>query len=164
MISDFDNFICDLRYSLESEYSVASCTQNEVKEMIEKYDIENDFSMISFEESNDTYFKADTDSSLFLNSLDYDYDWLYLYEGCDIDNPIALICLHDNYDTIIIDALEVNKKYRHQGIASRIVGIIESCASETYDRVLLTPFDTDADEFWKHLNYEENGQFYTKDI
>ena len=136
--------------------------QDYVKDRVqEDYNYEQ-FPMVCFEETGDSNFTMDIDHSRFLNNKDYDLDW---FVGTDYDaNPVYLLCLKTAGNCISVEAFEVNKSMRHQGIGANVISIVESIASTYYDFISVSPFDTNAINFWEHMEYVEgkNGQWIKK--
>jgi hypothetical protein len=66
----------------------------------------------------------------------------------------------------IIDVLEVNEDMRRHGLGGNIVSIIESVAETYYPTISVSPFDTDAINFWEHMKYykEENYSNWVKKL
>lgn len=154
-------FIEDLIMSLENVVSDVSCVnQRELKFLLRKF--HKEFPMISFERTNDSNNEVNPEESQFLNNSDHDGHW---FIGFDEDNICFVVNLKDTYDCLEIDAFEVNDTKRGMGLGSNVVSVIESAAEdEGYNFVKISPFDTDAINFWEHMEYREgnNGYWFKK--
>ena len=124
---------------------------------------QDNFPMICNEYTPDSNFDVDIDESKFLNDKSYNGTWIV---GCDDDTFNFLICLKTYEQILFIDVLEVNEDMRGQGLGGNIVSIIESVAETYYPTISVSPFDTDAINFWEHMEYykEENYQSWIKKL
>ena len=86
--------------------------------------------------------------------------------GCNDDTIDFLVCLKSYEQMLFIDVLEVNEEMRGQGLGGNIVSIIESVAETYYPTISVSPFDTDAINFWEHMEYykEENHSNWVKKL
>ena len=143
---------------------VSDGNQEYVKDHILMDDCQDMFPMVSNEFTNDSGFTVDINESKFLNDGDYDCTWLV---GCDYDDNMKyLLCLksYGKARTLSIEAFEVNKSMRGQGLGANVVSVVESVAEKYFDFISVSPFDTDAINFWEHMEYEEanNGKWIKK--
>lgn len=150
-------FLDDLVERLETTTctNVRVCEQKDIVDIISEFDPQeglNDFPMVCFETSTDCQFNVPSSESKFLHSKDYNCTWI---AGCDDDCVNFLICLKSVENTIHIEAFEVNVNMRGDGLGGTIVTVIESIAEMYYDYVVVSPFDTDAMNFWGHMEYKE---------
>ena len=143
---------------------VTEADQKYVKEHILVDDYQDMFPMVSNEFTNDSGFTVDINESKFLNDKDYNYTWLI---GKDYDENINYVLCLKSYEkekTLSIEAFEVNKDMRGQGIGANVISVIESVAQNYFNFITVSPFDTDAINFWEHMEYEEgkNGKWVKK--
>lgn len=151
-------FVDDLVESLESCTStgVKVCEQKDVKTELVNQDLLDRFPMISFEKTNDSQFLVDVDESKFLNDPGHQGSWILASDWDDV--PLFIINLKSKGNILYIDALEVNVDERGQGLGGRVVSIIENVACNYFDYVVISPFDTDAINFWEHMGYIEDDK------
>ena len=157
-------FVDDLLERLETlSDTVNVIDQKSLKNTIILLGCQNQFPMICYEHTNDSNFDVDMDESKFLNDRNYNGTWIV---GCDDDAFNFLICLKTYEQILFIDALEVNEDMRGQGLGGNIVSIIESVAEPYYPTISVSPFDTDAINFWEHMEYykEENHSNWIKKL
>lgn len=143
---------------------VTSTSQEDVKKCIQKGNCQDMFPMVSNEFTNDSRFTVSIDESKFLNDKDYHYTWII---GSDNeDNMKFLLCIreYEREKTLSIEAFEVNKDMRGYGIGGNVVSVIESVAQNFFKFISVSPFDTEAMNFWNHMEYEEskNGHWVKK--
>lgn len=119
---------------------------------------ENQFPMICNEHTPDSNFEVTVDESKFLNSRDYNGTWIL---GGSEDSIDFILCMKTYEQILFIDVLEVNSFMRNQGIGGNVVSIIESVAEQYFSSIMVSPFDTDAINFWEHMEYyqEKNGNW-----
>lgn len=115
------------------------------------------FPMICFEKTDDSAFEVSIDESVFLNDSSHNGFWIM---GQDDDYIHFILNLKENNGSLEIDAFEVNANMRNEGIGGNIVSMIESMAENYYDSIIVSPFDTDAMNFWEHMEYEEGKNGY----
>lgn len=141
--------------------TVNTIDQESLKDIIILFGSQNRFPMVCNEYTPDSNFEVGIDDSKFLNDGNYNDTWII---GCDDDTINFLVCLKTYERTLFIDALEVNEDMRGQGLGGNIVSIIESAAETYYPVISVSPFDTDAINFWEHMEYEEskNGHWVKK--
>lgn len=140
---------------------VTEADQEYVKEHILADDCQDMFPMVSNEFTTDSWFTVDINESKFLNDGDYDCTWLV---GCDYDDNMSYVLCLKSYGkdkTLSIEAFEVNKDMRGQGIGANVISVIESAVQNYFDFISVSPFDTDAINFWEHMEYVEgkNGKW-----
>ena len=155
-------FIDDLLERLETlSDTVNIIDQKSLKNTIILYGCQNRFPMVCNEYTPDSNFDVDIDESKFLNDGSYNGTWII---GYDDDTINFLICLKTYEQILFIDVLEVNDDMRGQGLGGNIVSIIESVAETYYHTISISPFDTDAINFWEHMEYynEENHLNWVK--
>jgi len=156
-------FIDDLLEKMENlSDTVKVIDQGSLKNIIILYDC-NQFPMICNEYTPDSNFDVDIDESKFLNDRSYNGTWII---GCNDDTIDFLVCLKSYEQMLFIDVLEVNEDMRGQGLGGNIVSIIESVAETYYPTISVSPFDTDAINFWEHMEYykEENHPNWVKKL
>lgn len=135
-------------------FEVTNITQDEVKEDIRYHD---DFKMLANEFTNDSQFSVEIDESKFLNDKNYEKDWFKIFYGDDI----IYVCLRNDEENVEISAIEVNKNYRGDGFGKIVVEAIENYATnQKFKGVKVYSFDTEAESFWNHLGYFDNGNGY----
>ena len=155
-------FVDDLLERLETlSDTINVIDQKSLKNTIILLGCQNQFPMICYEHTNDSNFDVDMDESKFLNDRNYNGTWII---GCNDDTIDFLVCLKTYEQILFIDVLEVNEDMRKQGLGGNIVSIIESVAETYYPTISVSPFDTDAINFWEHMEYykEENYQSWIK--
>ena len=155
-------FVDDLLERLETlSDTVNVIDQKSLKNTIILYGCQNQFPMVCNEYTPDSNFDVDIDESKFLNDGCYNNTWII---GYDDDTINFLICLKTYEQILFIDVLEVNDDMRGQGLGGNIVSIIESVAETYYHTISVSPFDTDAINFWEHMEYynEENHLNWVK--
>lgn len=120
------------------------------------------FPMICFEKTDDSSFEVSMDESKFLNDSSHKGLWIV---GHDDDFIYFILNLKENKDSLEIDTIEVNEHMRGEGIGGNIVSTIENVAEDYYDRIVVSPFDTSAMNFWEHMEYKEiwNG-YWIKEL
>lgn len=134
-------------------------TQDEVRKTIVEMKEYDAFPMICYEHTNDSNFEVEISESKFLNDLSHEGTWIM---GINEDEIVFLLNLKDMGKSILeIDTLEVNDEMRSLGIGANIIATIESVAEDFYDKIVVSPFDTDAQNFWRKMEYDEdkNGIF-----
>lgn len=138
--------------------NVNICRQSEVFDILKETDSFEQFPMISYEYTEDSQFSVEIDESKFLNDKSHDGTWII---GMDDDTINFIINLKATNNILHIDAFEVNKDMRGQEIGGNVISMIESVAYTHFDKIVVSPFDTSATEFWEHLGYieNENGEF-----
>lgn len=147
-------FIADLVERLGFELdTIVKGTQNTVKSKLLELNEYDRFPMISYEHTNDSNFDVDISESNFLNNISHSGTWIM---GINDDEVIFIVNLKNKNNSVLeIDALEIRDELRGQGLGSDIVSVIESVAGQYYTSICVTPFDTDAENFWKCIGYEE---------
>jgi hypothetical protein len=146
----------------DSHCVVTKVSQEYLKEYILEEQNYVPFPMVCKEYTNDSKFMVSVDESKFLNSKDYDRTWLI---GSDYDGyPSFLLCLDSCENNLSIEAFEVNNFMRGKGMGANVLSILESVAEKYYTHISVSPFDTDAMNFWEHMEYVEgkNGQWIKK--
>ena len=130
-------------------------TQKEMKTLLLD---ENQFPMICNEHTPDSNFEVTVDESKFLNDKSHNGTWIL---GGSEDSIDFILCLKTYEQILFIDVLEVNSEMRNQGIGGNVVSIIESVAEQYFSAIFVSPFDTDAINFWEHMEYcqEKNGNW-----
>ena len=84
------------------------------------------------------------------NQTMYEYSY-------DDDNVVFLLCLKSKPGGVEIDTIEINSDMRGEKIGERIVCTIETIAYDNlYTYISVSPFDTDAMNFWEHMEYIED--------
>lgn len=151
-------FIKDIVEDLECElnYEIDVVNQNELKDLLIEFSVGYDmdsFPMISFEQTNDSNVSVDFDESKFLNDPIHDCTWLIGKENGEI---IFVLGLKSHNETLEIDAFEVNINHRKEGIASNVLSSVEYIAERYFNLIELSAFDTDAMNFWEHMEYKMN--------
>lgn len=155
-------FVDELLERLETLSDTVNVTdQTSLKSTIILYGCQDRFPMVCNEYTPDSNFDVDIDESKFLNDRCYNNTWII---GYDDDTINFLICLKTYEQILFIDVLEVNDDMRGQGLGGNIVSIIESVAETYYPTVSVSPFDTDAINFWEYMEYykEENRHNWVK--
>lgn len=158
------DFLIDFHYSLEENgYETCVMTQSELKHKIINNGYEICFPMISNEQSCDCVNIVDIDESLFLNQSDYNSQWVCIYKD---DEILSCICIQNSNDDENIDiaVFEINVNFRQQGYAKSLFNIFENCAYEYYNKICLTPFDSDASSFWVHMGFNDEGYLLVKEL
>ena len=146
----------------DSHCVVTKVSQEYLKEYILEEQNYVPFPMVCKEYTNDSKFMVSVDESKFLNGKDYDRTWLI---GSDYDGyPSFLLCLDSCENNLSIEAFEVNNFMRGKGMGANVLSILESVAEKYYTHISVSPFDTDAMNFWEHMEYVEgkNGQWIKK--
>lgn len=115
------------------------------------------FPMICFERTDDSSFEVPMDESKFLNDSSHKGLWI---AGCDDDIIHFILNLKENNGSLEIDAIEVNVNMRGEGMGGDIVSSIETAAEDRYDKIIVSPFDTTAMNFWEHMGYDEGRNGY----
>lgn len=164
MTTKIIDFLTDFHYELGNlGFNIIPMNQNEVKEYIIDNEVETCFPMICEEKSHDTDFIVDINESLFLNKDDYKHNWLCI---CNEFGVISLMCVHsNNVHDITIDAFEINTEYRNQKYAKQLVEVFENCVYDNqFKYIFLTSFDSHSYSFWEHMNYEDVGFNFVKEI
>ena len=124
-------------------------TQDEVRKTIVEMKEYDAFPMICYEYTNDSNFEVEISESKFLNDLLHEGTWIM---GINEDEIVFLLNLKDMGKSILeIDTLEVNSEMRGLGIGANIIATIESVAEDFYDKIVVSPFDTDAQNFWRKM-------------
>lgn len=163
-MNKLEKFIIDFHYQLEENgFETCFLTQSELKNKIKENGYENNFPMISHEQSSDNINESDINESLFLNKPDYNDKWMGIYKDGEI---CSFICIQNGDDEDIdIGVFEINTDYRGQGYGKDIISIFEECAYDNeYFRIYLTPFDSKASSFWKYMDYDDEGYLFVKEL
>lgn len=150
-------FVKDFIDNLESVLytSVEQTNQKSVKELLTNCEYGEVFPMISSEYTPDSNFNVDISESKFLNDNVHNGCWFVCGEEGDV--IYCLINLKQIGEVLEIDTFEVNKELRCQGIGGNVVNCIEDIAERYFDAIYVSPFDTDAMNFWCHMGYEEDN-------
>ena len=130
---------------------VKSILEDEIDEGLDN------FPMICYEYTEDSDFEVGIDETKFLNDSAHDGDWIM---GGNDEQIEFLVNLKEHGKTLEIDCLEVAKDLRNTGIGRDVVECIEENAREFYDKVIISPFDTEAINFWNHMEYVEGNSGY----
>lgn len=148
-------FIDNLVERLES----VTCTnvyiqsQKNILRTLEINDCIDNFPMVCYEHTSDSNVEVDKSESKFLNDSAHNGLWLV---GCDDDTVVFLLCLKDSPGGVEIDVLEVNSNRRGESFGKNIVDTVELIAEDyACEYILISPFDTDAINFWEHMGYVE---------
>lgn len=158
-------FIKELIYGLErnDKFEIQVMNQQELKIFFEdNYEEYSDcFPMICFEYTDDSpNDEVNFEESKFLNDDEHDGTWLLGYQHGEV---VFIMCLINDNDELEIDTFEVSKQYRGNKFGSYIVDEIEYIASDYFDKVYISPFDTNALNFWKKQGYKGiSGGYYVK--
>jgi GNAT superfamily N-acetyltransferase len=91
--------------------------------------------------------------SKFLNDSSHIGTWIM---GTNEDELIFMLNLKSKGSVLEIDAFEIRDELRGQGLGSNILSVIESVAEQYYSSIIVSPFDTDAMNFWEHIGYVED--------
>lgn len=153
-LTRLDRFIENLQNAFRDGGYHMSCepmTQRQVKQFMSDGHVE-DFPMICSEYTKDSDFLVELDDSNFLNSLQYDHDWISIDDTC-------FLSFHENHpDIFTMDVFELMVEERGYGLAATLLEVIEECASVSYEMINVYPFDSSSELFWKHMGYEENDK------
>lgn len=146
-------FLADLveRFGFEMD-TIVKGDQKKVKEkLIELGDCDH-FPMICYEHTSDSNFDVDITESKFLNDSSHSGTWLM---GINDDEIAFIINLKKKSNSILeIDAMEIRDDLRGQGLGANIVAVIESVAEQYFSAICISPFDTDAWNFWERMEYD----------
>lgn len=160
----FEKFIDNLIEGLErgNKFEITKMNQSELRyfldENIDEYG--QNFPMICYEHTDDSPDEVSFEESKFLNDKEHEGVWIV---GEQFGEVVFIACLQEDDNEIEIDAFEVNTTERGNRIASYVIDEIEYNASTYYDGVYISPFDTNAMNFWKHNGYnEEYAGYYVK--
>lgn len=155
----FDDFEETLIEGIEnSEYcEVEILTQEEVKNIFLD-DYSYNFPMICFEETQDSEWTSDLDTSKFLNDKRYSKNHWYMIKSGD--NIICTMSLYSQQDTLIISVFEIACDCRGMEWGKILLGHIERSAKSFYKDIKLDPFDTNATSFWSHMGFDEDNSDY----
>ena len=147
-------FIDDLveRFGFELD-TVLDGSQDGVKsKLIELGECEH-FPMVCYEHTNDSSFDVDISESNFLNGIAHVGTWIM---GLNEDEVIFVLNLKNKNNSVLeIDAFEIRDELRGQGLGANIVAVIESVAEQYYNAICVSPFDTDAENFWVKMGFQE---------
>lgn len=146
----------DIEIDLENLAPNIDCVnQTELKTLLRgSY---NDFPMICFERTTDSNVEVSPNESKFLNDPSHKGNW---FIGYDDDEIYFIINLKDEGKVVEIDTFEVNQNKRNMKLGSSVVDAIENALSCEYDYIEISPFDTDAINFWEHMGYQEGNNGY----
>lgn len=154
------NFYTDnLREKLQDVFSecglsVTVATQSYVKSNMKEY--ADKFPMIFFEHTNDSNIEVLPEESKFLNDDDYNGMWL-IGKSEDFDEMVFMLCIDDVDHELEISALEINSENRRNGYGQALVNCIINSAYGFYNKIWLSPFDTDAMNFWSAMEFDRNN-------
>lgn len=127
---------------------VECMTQDEVKEELM---YSSDFPMLTNESTGDSPYSVEIDESKFLNDSNYLNSW-FSVNYCGV---VVFVCLKVSENDVVISAIETNNSYRHMGYGSRAIKGVERYAlMDDFDRIVVRPFDSSAEEFWENRGYE----------
>lgn len=160
-------FVDDLVESLNICVGAGGCVykQVDIKKRLGDCNQYDKFPMISFEFTNDSNIQVDVDESKFLNDPMHQGTWIYGTDIFDEDDIVFVVNLKSQDNILYIDTLEVNTDHRKRGLGGRLVSIIENVACNYFDYVVVSPFDTDAMNFWNHIGYiEDNRGNWVRDL
>ena len=149
-------FVDDVIDRLSDEtVNIDSGNQTEMREFIRDYS--KDFPMVCYEHTDDSGFEVSFEDSTFLTDRPHEGLWIWGYDDYDLK---YVVCLKERNRSLEIDAFEVNENMRGEGIGSNIISIIESIGEHYYDDIMVSPFDTNAINFWEHMDYGEGKNGY----
>lgn len=159
-------FLEDLISCLErnNKFEIKQMTQPELKYFLENNIDEygNEFPMICYEHTEDSPEEVSIEDTKFLNDKEHDGIWLI---GEKFGEVVFLLCLKEDDGELEIDTFEVANSERGNKISTFVIDYIEYCAAKYFDAVYISPFDTNAMNFWKHQGYTEDyGGYYTKEF
>jgi len=146
-------FIDDLidRFGCELE-TILCGDQNMVKSKLIEFGDCDRFPMICYEHTNDSNFEVDLSETKFLNDPIHAGTWIM---GINDDEIVFILNLKNrNNISFEIDVFEVRDELRGSGIGSNLIAVVESVAEEYYKCIVVSPFDTDAQNFWEKMEYE----------
>ena len=110
--------------------------------------------MICYEYTPDSNVEVDPSESKFLNYSSHSVTLLFVF---DDDNVVFLLCLKSKPGGVEIDTIEINSDMRNEGFGEKIVCTIETIAYDNlYTYISVSPFDTNAMNFWEHMEYVED--------
>lgn len=150
-------FLEDLRDRLEYGFDNVNIWEqdNVLSWLILEGETYFNFPMLCFEQTPDSVFKVGITESKFFNDRSHEGDWFVLTRDEEV---LCIFNLKEFHGVLEIDALEVREDRRNTGIGSNVVSVIESVAEDYYDSIEVSPFDTDAMNFWEHMEYVENSR------
>ena len=132
------------------------CDQEFIKDLLVSNKITSMYPMISYESTNDSDIEVTPDESRFLNDESYKDNWIVVYN--DDAEDICLIQLTDhNTKTIELSVFEMCDQKRVFGYARDILDFFEWFLFNFYEEIVISPFDTDAMNFWSHRGYINNN-------
>ena len=147
-------FIYDVVDALSESICVSVTNQKEVKFILESK--ENEFPMICCEYTPDSDIEVLPDESKFLNDESHDGTWIIGSDYDEDDKTYFVINFKSEKHTLEIDTFEISKNLRGKGYGAKALDLIESIAEDYYDKIVVSPFDTDAMNFWEHRGYVED--------
>lgn len=160
----FEYFLEDLIETIESnnQFIAKQMTQAELREFffdnIDEYG--DEFPMICYEHTDDAQEEVTPEESKFFNDKVHDGTWIV---GEKYGEVVFLLCLKEDEDELEIDTFEVAASERGNKISTYVVGCIEDCAEKYYESAYISPFDTNAMNFWNHMGYKNDyAGYYTK--
>lgn len=135
---------------LDSELWLSSkiIDQKELKYLL-KEDYPDEFPMTCYEHTNESGFEVSIDESKFLNDEIHDGDWIMIQNIC-------VMRIEPDNNILEIDSFEISENYRNEGFGRKIIEGIEHVSKSYYDTIRVVPFDENAKDFWKHLEYQED--------
>lgn len=137
---------------------VANLTQEEVKDELMYSD---KFPMLTNEYTEESPHTVEVDESKFLNDKCYRKHWFRVAYGCSI----VFVCIRNLGNNIEISAIETSTDCRNMGFGGRVVsGIEEYALLNNFEYVVLSPYDSNAENFWENIGYEkaETGRMFKK--
>lgn len=151
----FEDFLLDFKYKIMEECGNADIlSQQEVYHLLNAdWEYADGFPMISYEETPDSDFHANLQTSNFLHGLSYGWNckWVCMSNWSDV---VGLLCLSCSYETLKIEAFEINMMFRRFGYSRKILEILESVAeTNDYERIEVSAYDSQAESYWEHMGY-----------
>ena len=147
----FEKLLDDFLEHVESDLGMFGeiVSQQELKYLL-KEEYPDDFTMISYEYTDESKFEVSIDESKFLNDETHGGDWIMIQNIC-------VMRIEPNDNVLEIDSFEISENYRNEGFGRKIITVLENVSKSYYNTIMAIPFDESAKDFWKHLEYRENN-------
>lgn len=154
MVQSF--FIQNLIDEIESGSAYCKVvSQEELKEYLINTGECDNFPMISYEYTEDSNIDVGIDESKFLNDKEYTKGvWIQIFnENTGEDSAILHIVENNHIRDIKISVMEVSTQERGNGLGSKIIDAIIDSATERFETISCSPFDTNAMNFWSSMDF-----------
>lgn len=147
-------FIEDLSSAFEEvSFDIGVYRQDEISGILESEGLCDKFPMICYEYTEESDFECDMSESKFLNDSVHEGTWIVGYGEYGI---MFVMCIKDRKRMLDINVLEVNMDERGNGVGTLVAKTVEDVACSYYDSLWVSPYDSNAEKFWKKMGFSDS--------